>query len=124
MPIGIFDVIINGLQFAADLFKSEGLEDAAEFGRIGRYYAIEDMLTTEPGDRRVEGRVPPALSQPTRQEPSQTAVDGLPAAATQRRYGKTTLREHYERIAEEGQEYDPYTSVFGSKESNEALQKK
>ena len=56
---------------------AQKLEDAAEFGRIGRYYALEDMLTTDPADR----------------------------------YGKTTLKEHYERVAEEGQEYDPYTSV-------------
>jgi len=89
VPIGIFDVIINLLQGAADLFKSEPLADAAEFGRIGRYYAVEDMLTTEPSER----------------------------------YGKTTLREHYERIAVEGQEYDPYTSVFGSKDKTEAFKK-
>ena len=74
-------------QWGANTFKSEKLEDAAEFGRIGRYYALEDMLTTDPADR----------------------------------YGKTTLREHYERIATEGQEYDPYTSVFGSKAANEAF---
>jgi divinyl chlorophyllide a 8-vinyl-reductase len=66
-------------QWAADTFKSEKFEDAAEFGRIGRYYAIEDMLTTDPSEK----------------------------------YGQTTLRQHYERIAVEGQEYDPYTSVFG-----------
>ncbi|KAL3893445.1 MAG: hypothetical protein SGPRY_014229, partial [Prymnesium sp.] len=36
VPIGIFDAIINLLQGCADLFKSEKLEDAAEFGRIGR----------------------------------------------------------------------------------------
>ena len=64
-------------QGAADLFQSEKLEDAAEFGRIGRYYAIEDMLTTDPADK----------------------------------YGRTTLRDHYARIAEEGQEYDPYTTL-------------
>jgi len=87
VPIGIFDVIINGLQGAANLFKSEKLEDAAEFGRIGRYYAIEDMLTTDPADK----------------------------------YGRTTLREHYERISTEGQEYDPYTSVFGSKDAKESF---
>ena len=28
------------------------------------------------------------------------------------RYGRTTLREHYERIAKEGQDYDPYTTLF------------
>jgi len=90
VPIGIFDVIINGLQWGANTFKSEALEDAAEFGRIGRYYAIEDMLTTDPADK----------------------------------YGRTTLREHYERIAKEGQEYDPYTSVFGSKEAKEGFKEK
>ena len=85
VPIKIFDVIIDGLQWAANTFKSEQLEDAAEFGRIGRYYAIEDMLTTDPAER----------------------------------YGRTTLREHYARIAKEGQDYDPYTSVFGSKGDKE-----
>jgi len=89
VPVVIFDVIVNFLQGAADLFKSEKLEEAAEFARIGRYYAIEDMLTTDPSER----------------------------------YGKTTLREHYERIAVEGQEYDPYTSVFGSKEAVESFKK-
>lgn len=73
VPIGIFDVIVNGLQWAATTFKSEQLEDAAELARIGRYYALEDMLTTAPAER----------------------------------YGKTTLREHYERIAREGQECAP-----------------
>jgi len=113
VPIGIFNVIVDGLQGAADLaekgsaFKnfpesvpewarektaatlagwSESLNDAAEFGRIGRYYAIEDMLTTDPADK----------------------------------YGKTTLRQHYERIAVDGQEYDPYTSVFGSSKDAQA----
>ena len=37
------------------------------------------------------------------------------------KYGSTTLREHYERIAVDGQEYDPYTSVFGSKAAKEAF---
>lgn len=125
VPIGLFDVIVDFLQGSADVCKgaadklasfvakepsveaetastffravaeklqpllestSESLGDSAEFGRIGRYYAIEDMLTTEPADR----------------------------------YGKTTLREHYERIAKEGQEYDPYTSMFGAKEATES----
>jgi len=78
VPIGIFDAIIGLLQGGADLFKSEKLADAAEFGRIGRYYAVVDMLTTDPADR----------------------------------YGRTTLREHYTRIAKDGQDYDPYTTLF------------
>jgi len=85
VPIGIFEPIINTLQWLGDTFKSEKLIDAAEFGRIGRYYAVVDMLTDDPADK----------------------------------YGKTTLRAHYERIAVEGQEYDPYTSVFGGKQKTE-----
>ena len=88
VPIAVFDVIIGGLDFLARTFKSEKLEDAAEFGRIGRYYGVEDMLTTDPAEK----------------------------------YGTTTLRQHYERIAVEGQEYDPYTSVFGRK-TREDLEK-
>jgi len=57
------------------------MEDAAELGRIGKYYAVEDMLTTEPGEK----------------------------------FGKVTLRQHYERIAVEGQEYDPYTTMLAKK---------
>lgn len=78
VPIGIFDVIINSLQWVADTFNSEKFEDAAEFGRIGKYYAVEDMLTTDPSEK----------------------------------FGSITLAEHYEKIAKEGQEYDPYTTMF------------
>eukprot|EP00568_Trieres_chinensis_P000643 CAMPEP_0183296332 /NCGR_PEP_ID=MMETSP0160_2-20130417/3932_1 /TAXON_ID=2839 ORGANISM="Odontella Sinensis, Strain Grunow 1884" /NCGR_SAMPLE_ID=MMETSP0160_2 /ASSEMBLY_ACC=CAM_ASM_000250 /LENGTH=430 /DNA_ID=CAMNT_0025457939 /DNA_START=32 /DNA_END=1324 /DNA_ORIENTATION=+ len=89
VPIGIFDVIIDGLQWVGDTFKSEWFEDAAEFGRIGKYYAVEDMLTTEPSEK----------------------------------YGRTTLREHYAYIAENGQEYDPYTTVFGSADAKKEFKK-
>ena len=78
-PIGLFDAIINTLAFFGKFF--EGAEDAAELGRIGKYYAVESMLTTDPEER----------------------------------FGTTTLMQHYERIAKEGNEYDPYTTVFASK---------
>lgn len=77
-PLWLFDVIIDSLQGLADFFNSEKLENAAELGRIGKYYAVEDMLTTEPDEK----------------------------------FGKITLQEHYNKIAVEGQEYDPYTSMF------------
>jgi divinyl chlorophyllide a 8-vinyl-reductase len=77
-PLWLFDVIIDSLQFLADTFKSEMLENAAETGRIGKYYAVEDMLTTAPEEK----------------------------------FGTITLQEHYNRIAVEGQEYDPYTTMF------------
>jgi len=89
VPIGIFDVIINGLQWLADTFKNEKLEDAAELGRIGKYYAVEDMLTTDPSER----------------------------------FGSTTLMEHYSKIAVEGQEYDPYTTMFSKAPKAEAKEK-
>lgn len=73
-PLWIFDVIIDSFQWAADTFKIEKFENAAEVGRIGKYYAVEDMLTTDPDEK----------------------------------FGTMTLKEHYEKIAVEGQEYDPY----------------
>ena len=77
-PIWIFDLAINALQALADLTGSEKLEDAAETGRIGKYYAVESMLTTKPEEK----------------------------------FGKLTLRQHYEKIAVEGQEYDPYITMI------------
>ena len=86
-PLWLFDSIINSLQALADIFKSEQLENAAELGRIGKYYAVEDMLTTDPSEK----------------------------------FGTITLQEHYDKIAVEGQEYDPYTTMFASKpKTNEA----
>ena len=76
-PLWIFDAIIDSLQWCADTFKSEKLENAAEVARIGKYYAVEDMLTTDPAEK----------------------------------YGTITLQEHYNKIAVEGQEYDPYTTL-------------
>mmetsp|Transcript_20489 Transcript_20489/g.44375 ORF Transcript_20489/g.44375 Transcript_20489/m.44375 type:complete len:380 (-) Transcript_20489:49-1188(-) len=80
-PLWLFDAIIDSLQWLADTFNSEALEDAAETGRIGKYYAVEDMLTTAPDEK----------------------------------FGKITLQEHFNRIAVEGQEYDPYTTMFAKK---------
>jgi len=77
-PLWLFDVIIDSVQFLADTFKSEKLENAAETSRIGKYDAVEDMFTTDPDEK----------------------------------FGTITLQEHYNRIAVEGQEYDPYTTMF------------
>lgn len=80
VPIALFDVIINTLDFFAGVFNSTKLSDAAEFGRIGKYYAVEDMLTTDPAEK----------------------------------YGQIKLYDHYVKVVREGQEYDPYTTVFAS----------
>ena len=78
LPVWIFDASINSLQWLADIFQLEALENAAELGRIGKYYAVEDMVTTDPEEM----------------------------------YGTITLQEHFNRIAQEGQEYDPYTTMY------------
>ncbi|GMI39339.1 hypothetical protein TeGR_g8714 [Tetraparma gracilis] len=80
-PLALFDVIIDGLQLLADRFGGDKLQDAAETARIGKYYAVEDMLTTEEAEK----------------------------------FGRIGMMQHFERIAVEGQEYDPYTTVFGKK---------
>jgi len=78
--VGIFDTIINGLQFWANVTEWEALQNAAESVRIGKYYAVEDMVTTDPNEK----------------------------------YGTITLQEHFNRIAAEGQEYDPYVRQFSN----------
>lgn len=75
VPIEIMDFAIGVLDFLAKIFPS--LEDAAEFGKIGRYYAAESMLVLDPetGDYSAE------------QTPS---------------YGRDTLDEFFQRVLTEG----------------------
>ena len=89
-PLWLFDVIIDSLQWVSDTFNSEKFENAAELGRIGKYYAVEDMLTTDPEEK----------------------------------FGTMTLQEHYDKIAVEGQEYDPYTTMFAKAPTKEGAEKK
>jgi len=42
VPIAVFDIIIGGIELASKVFPS--LVDTAEFAKIGRYYATEDMV--------------------------------------------------------------------------------
>eukprot|EP01036_Dinobryon_divergens_P026203 gene26203-34824_t len=48
-PVELFDAIIGAFAWFGQFFPS--MEDAAELGRIGKYYAVEDMLTTEPAEK-------------------------------------------------------------------------
>jgi divinyl chlorophyllide a 8-vinyl-reductase len=66
-PVALFDAIIGGLDFVGKAVPA--FADGAELARIGKYYAVEDMLTTEPDQK----------------------------------FGTITLKQHYERIAREGQ---------------------
>jgi len=89
-PLWLFDVIIDSLQWVADTLNSETFENAAETGRIGKYYAVEDMLTTDPSEK----------------------------------FGTMTLQEHYDKIAVDGQEYDPYTTMFAKAPSKSSAEEK
>ncbi|KAE9599009.1 hypothetical protein Lal_00043928 [Lupinus albus] len=75
VPIEIMDFAIGVLDFLVKIFPS--LEDAAEFGKIGRYYAAESMLLLDPetGDYNAE------------KTPS---------------YGNDTLEEFFARVLREG----------------------
>lgn len=75
VPIEIMDFAIGALDFLVKIFPS--LEDAAEFGKIGRYYAAESMLVWDP-------------------ETGKYDADRTPS------YGKDTLEEFFEKVLKEG----------------------
>lgn len=75
VPIGIMDFAIGFLDFLVKIFPS--FEDAAEFGKIGRYYAAESMLILDP-------------------ETGEYSAEKTPS------YGKDTLEEFFERVLREG----------------------
>ncbi|TKY72008.1 Divinyl chlorophyllide a 8-vinyl-reductase [Spatholobus suberectus] len=75
VPIGIMDFAIGVLDFLVKIFPS--LEDAAEFGKIGRYYAAESMLLLDP-------------------ETGEYSAEKTPS------YGNDTLEEFFARVLREG----------------------
>ncbi|CAK7333061.1 unnamed protein product [Dovyalis caffra] len=75
VPIGIMDFAIGVLDFLVKIFPS--MEDAAEFGKIGRYYAAESMLVLDP-------------------ETGEYSSEKTPS------YGEDTLEEFFERVLREG----------------------
>ncbi|XP_058758308.1 divinyl chlorophyllide a 8-vinyl-reductase, chloroplastic-like [Vicia villosa] len=75
VPIGIMDFAIGVLDFLVKVFPS--LEDAAEFGKIGRYYAAESMLILDPNTGEYSDEKTPS-------------------------YGNDTLEEFFGRVLREG----------------------
>ncbi|KAL6957481.1 3,8-divinyl protochlorophyllide a 8-vinyl-reductase (NADPH) [Sarracenia purpurea var. burkii] len=75
VPIEIMDFAIGVLDFLVKIFPS--MEDAAEFGKIGRYYAAESMLVLDP-------------------ETGEYSAEKTPS------YGNDTLEEFFERVLREG----------------------
>ncbi|KAK0608039.1 hypothetical protein LWI29_024590 [Acer saccharum] len=75
VPIGIMDFAIGVLDFLVKIFPS--MEDAAEFGKIGRYYAAESMLILDP-------------------ETGEYSAEKTPS------YGEDTLEEFFDKVLREG----------------------
>ncbi|KAL3777680.1 hypothetical protein HJC23_007656 [Cyclotella cryptica] len=51
VPTQIFDMSISLIEFIAKNFPSQKWEDALETAKIGKYYAVEDMLTTNKSEK-------------------------------------------------------------------------
>lgn len=49
-PVLLFDLIIGSLDFLAKYLPKQ-FEDPAELAKIGKYYAVENMLTTDPQEK-------------------------------------------------------------------------
>ena len=75
VPIALMDGPIALLEGLSKLFP--GLQDTAEFGRIGRYYASESMLVWDAQEQRYD-------------------ADATPS------YGEDTLEQFFERVVREG----------------------
>ncbi|KAL8047730.1 hypothetical protein ABFX02_07G019500 [Erythranthe guttata] len=75
VPIQIMDFAIGFLDFLVSVFPS--LEDVAEYGKIGRYYAAESMLILDPETNEYNAEKTPS-------------------------YGKDTLEDFFKRVLEEG----------------------
>lgn len=63
VPIGVMDFVIGILDNLSKLFPS--LEDAAEFGKIGRYYAAESMLMLDPVTQEYDADATPSYGTDT-----------------------------------------------------------
>ena len=63
VPVALFDAIIGFLDFLASIF--DNLKDTAEFGRIGKYYAVESMLVLDPATGRYDPDATPSYGKDT-----------------------------------------------------------
>ncbi|KAK1294849.1 hypothetical protein QJS10_CPA16g01413 [Acorus calamus] len=75
VPIEVMDFVIGGLGLLSKVFPA--MEDAVEFGRIGRYYAAESMLVWDA-------------------EKGEYSEEKTPS------YGSDTLEQFFERVIREG----------------------
>jgi divinyl chlorophyllide a 8-vinyl-reductase len=90
VPVGIMDFVINTLDGLGNVFPN--LKEAAEFGRIGKYYATESMLVYDPETGKYDAEATPS-------------------------YGETTLEMFFDRVLKEGMSGQELgdQAVFGQK---------
>lgn len=90
VPVGLMDVVIGTLEGLGNVFPN--LKEAAEFGRIGKYYATESMLVYDSSTGKYDAESTPS-------------------------YGETTLEMFFDKALKEGmagQELGDQ-AVFGQK---------
>ena len=75
VPVGIMDFVIGTLDGLGKVFPN--LKEAAEFGRIGKYYATESMLVYNESTGQYDAEATPS-------------------------YGKETLEMFFDRVLKEG----------------------
>lgn len=75
VPIQVMDFVIGILDGLSKFFPN--LQDAAEFGKIGRYYAAESMLVYDPESGKYNAEATPS-------------------------YGKDTLESFFKKVIKEG----------------------
>ena len=63
VPLALMDGVIGVLDFFAKYFPK--LEDTAEFGRIGKYYASESMLVWDEGRQEYDAAATPSYGTDT-----------------------------------------------------------
>ena len=63
VPVSLMDGIISIFEFFSRWFPS--LEDTAEFGKIGKYYATESMLVYDPATNTYDADATPEYGEDT-----------------------------------------------------------
>merc|ERR1719362_44676 len=67
VPYGVFDAVQSVLDFGASLFP-DAMTDAAEYGRIGRYYAEQSMLVLDPATGKYSSEMTPGYGKTSLQD--------------------------------------------------------
>jgi len=95
VPVALFDAIIGFLDFLASIFSN--MKDTAEFGRIGKYYAVESMLVMDPATGRYDPAATPSYGKDTLR-----CVQGRARLQCSQTDATVLCRSFFERVAKDG----------------------